>query len=326
MVLLGACGLAVVGTLDEDGAGDAVTSPANDAADDDDAAKASDDGGFERRERDATGEDPASEAGDGGGPSDARNDADAASPTDAASDVAPLPADAGPPTALVISGRFWRYDLPSDSWSGGQQLPTGNCPALDDVAVDAYGAAYGVGNNGTTFHRVNTANVTCSQIGAAGTFPKATTFALRGTVAANVEVLVGYQDNGDYVRIDTATGAVSTITAGALAGFTIGDVVNVGLKGYVVLSGGVCGGASCLWEVSLASGTRVGASPIGNFPSGPVKGLAHWAGRLYGFVDADQVYRADPANPAGATALGGVPGYVDVHFRGAGSSPAAPTQ
>jgi hypothetical protein len=313
MLVLSACSLSTIGGLSDQGTGVEPTTdgaPRSDAARDTDATV--DEGGAR------------TDAGDDGGTGE---DADASTPiVDAGIDVRPLPADAGPPTALVLSGRLWSYDMPADSWSGGQQLPTGGCPQLDDVAIDAYGNAYAVGNNGASFYSLNPTNVSCSQIGNNGTYPKATTFALRGTLLPFTEALVGYQDNGDYVRIDTTTGSVSVITQGAMAGFTVGDVVNVGTKGYAVLSGGACGSASCLWEVNLATGMRVGASAIGNFPGGPVTGLAHWGGKIYGFVNPDQVYRADPTNPGGASGLGGVPNYVSVQFLGAGSNPAAPTQ
>lgn len=312
MLVLSACGLSMFGGLQG-----TDVEPGSDGATSGDAKRGDD-----------------STVDEGGASIDAGNDAhgggvdaDASTPIfDAGIDVRPLPQDPGQPVALVSSGRFWKYDMPGDNWSGGQQFPTGGCPQLDDVAIDAYGNAYAIGNAGASFYSFNPSNVTCSQIGNNGTYPKATTFALRGTLLPFTEALVGYQDNGDFVRIDTATGAVSVITQAAITGFTIRDVVNVGTKGYAVLTGGACGGASCLWEVNLATGMRVGAAATGNFPSGPVTGLAHWGGKIYAFVDADQVYRADPTNPGGASGLGGVPNYVNVHFQGAGSNPAAPTQ
>lgn len=252
--------------------------------------------------------------------------ADAAPTVDAGP---PLPTDPGTPTIYVVSDRFWTFDPQTSTWAGSTLLPTAGCPTLQELAVDPFGVLFATGNSAAALYRVEPSTLTCTQLGAggaAGAYPQAMTFAPRGTLDPNFEVLVGYLPNGDYVRMDTVTGAISTVTPGALAGFTVGDVVNVGPKGYVVMTGGTCGTADCLWEVSLATGAKVGAS-LGNIPSTlHVTALGHWGGKLYAYTAQDQAFRLDPANPAGAVLFGGPPGYIQVYYRGAGSRTIAPTQ
>jgi hypothetical protein len=117
------------------------------------------------------------------------------------------------------------------------------------------------------------------------------------------------------------------VTAGALAGFAVGDVVNVGQKGYVAMTGGLCGAGDCLWEVALATGAKIGAAPLGTIPSTRhVTALGHWGGKLYAYSEQDEAYRLDPASPATAVLVNGPAGYIMVYYRGAGSRTIAPTQ
>lgn len=252
--------------------------------------------------------------------------ADAAPPIDAGP---PLPTDPGTPTVYVVSDRFWTYDPVAGTWAGSTLLPTAGCPTLQELAVDPFGVLFATGNTKAALYRVDPSTLTCVQLGAggaAGSYPDAMTFAPRGTLDPSYEVLVGYQPNGDYVRIDTVTGAIETVTPAALGGFTVGDVMNIGSKGYVVMTGGSCGTSDCLWEISLATGAKIGATPLGNIPSTVhVNALGQWAGKLYAYAGPDQAFRVDPANPAAATPIGGPPGYIQVNYRGAGSRTIAPT-
>jgi len=246
-----------------------------------------------------------------------------AAPIDAGS----LPSSPGLPLAYVVSTRFWTFDPVGRAWRGGTQLPANDCPMLDELAVDPYGALFAVGNGGANLYRVEPVTLRCTAIGAGGTYPQALTFAPRGTRNPYVEQLVGYRANGDYVRVDTANGALSLVTAGVFAGSTVGDLINVGSKGYVAFTGGACGPGDCLWEVSLATGDKIGAAPIGQLPTtNHVTALAHWGGKLYAFGAPDEAYVIDPSNPAAAVRLGGPPGYTNVGYRGAGSRTIAPPQ
>ena len=240
----------------------------------------------------------------------------------------PLPTSPGPPLAYVVSGRFWTFDPTNGAWTGGTALPANDCPALDELAVDPFGVLYAIGNNATALYRVDPTNLTCTAIGAPGSgYPQSLAFAPRGTLDPYFEVLVGYNANGDYVRIDTTTGTLSVVTSAALAGVVVGDLVNVGLKGYVAVNGGPCGSGDCIWEISLSTGKAVapGAASAKLPSTTHVTGLAHWAGKLQAFCGPDEVFSFDPGNAAGATPRSGPPGYVNVVYRGAGSRTIAPT-
>lgn len=267
---------------------------------------------------------PPIDVGDGSVVYDDAGSLDAATPFDAG----PLPTSPGSPLIYVVSTRFWTFDPVSGGWGGGTQLPANGCPSLSELAVDAFGKLFAVGAGSGALYRVNPSTVQCSAIGAGGiSYPQALTFAPRGTLNPSVEELVGYGANGDYVRVDTTTGALSLVKAGVFAGYGVGDLINVGPKGYVVLTGGDCGAGDCLWEVSLATGDKVGAAPVGKLPvTNHVTGLGHWGGRLYAFGAPDDVYRIDPANPGAAVRIAGPGGYTNVSYRGAGSRTIAPPQ
>jgi hypothetical protein len=242
-------------------------------------------------------------------------------------DAGALPTSPGSPLIYVVSTRFWTFNPVSGAWGGGTQFPTGNCPYIDEIAVDPYGAILAVGNAGQNLYRLDPSNVTCTAVGAGGTtYPQALAFAPRGTLNPYAEQLVGYGANGDYVRIDTTTGALSLVKAAVFAGYSVGDLINVGTKGYVAVTGGTCGTSDCIWEVSLATGDKIGAAPIGTLPATKhVTALGHWAGKLYSFGSPDETWQINPASPGTAVAMNGPSGYVNVAFRGAGSRTIAPT-
>jgi hypothetical protein len=241
-------------------------------------------------------------------------------------DAGPLPTSPGSPLVYVVSTRFWTFNPVGGAWAGGTQFPTGSCPYLDEIAVDPFGKILAVGNAGKNLYQLDPSSVSCTAVGPGNTtYPQALSFAPRGTLDPYVEQLVGYGANGDYVRIDTTTGALSLVKAGVFAGYSVGDLVNVGTKGYVALTGGACGSGDCIWEVSLTTGDKIGAAPIGTLPATKhVTGLGHWGGKLYAFCSPDEVWSIDPATPGAAVKLGGPPGDVNVAFRGAGSRTIAP--
>jgi hypothetical protein len=274
--------------------------------------------------RDATVETEGPLAEDGG--ADAIVDSSAV--LDATFDVVPLPADAGAPAIYAVSGRSWTYRPDNGNWSGGTQFPSGGCPVLDDLAADVNGTVYATGNGATQLFRYDPVAISCVPIGGTGTYTTSLGFAPRGTIDPIADVLVGYRANGDYVRIDTTTGAVVVVTAGAAQGRAIADVVNVGLEGFVAVgSGNGCGATACLWRISLATGQLLTAAPIGAYPATrPVTALAHWGGQIFAFTDDDEIWRSTPTNPGGATSVSGHPSFFDVAYRGAASRVNAPTQ
>ncbi|MEO6572669.1 MAG: hypothetical protein ABIP89_02430 [Polyangiaceae bacterium] len=303
-IALTACGLTLSG-LPEDGVGDDASTGTDASAANSDAPTTADD---------------AQTAGD-----DASLDGTTTTTGDAGSDapaVAIMPGDAGSPTLYVVSSRFWTVNPITNTWANATALPANGCPALEDLAVDAYGNVYGLG--GGLFH-VDPAGPTCTQIGTNSNLPIAATFAPRGTLDPSVEVLVGYMGSGDYVRVDTTTANITVVGASALGGYNIGDLTNVGLKGYVAMTGNTCGGNDCLWEVNLATGAKVGAS-LGNYPTAqPITSLAHWGGKIFAYGTSDTALVSVPANPAGALVLAGPSGYTNVTYKGAASRPNAPT-
>jgi hypothetical protein len=241
-------------------------------------------------------------------------------------DAGALPTSPGAPLVYVVSARFWAMNPTNGTWTGGVVMPTATCPYLDELAVDAFGRVFAVGNAGARLYRVDPGNVSCTAIGAGGAgYPQSLAFAPRGTLNPDDEELVGYLANGSFVRVDTQTGALSLVTAGALAGYTVGDLVNFGSKGYVLVSGGACS-RDCLWEVSLATGKPVTAAPVTLPTTRRATALAHWGARLYSFGDPDDAYVIDPANPGAAARANGPQSYSNVVYRGAGSRTIAPTQ
>ncbi len=300
-IALTACGLTLTGELPEGASGD-------------DASTGSD-GSTVGPDASAPGDDAQMAGGDAS--------VDGTAATDAGTDapVSPI-ADAGSPTLFVVSSRFWTVNPVTNTWANATALPAGGCPSLDDLAVDAFGNVYGIGNG--LFH-VDPSGPTCTKIGTNNNLPLAATFAPRGTLDPSTEVLVGFMGNGDYVRVDTTTANMTVVGGGALNGYDIGDLTSVGPKGYVAMTGNSCGGNDCLWEINLATGAKVGAS-LGNYPTTQhITSLAHWGGKIFAYGTSDTALVSDPTNPAGATVLAGPVGYTNVTYKGAASRPNAPT-
>jgi len=236
-----------------------------------------------------------------------------------------LSGDAGPPIAYVVSRLLWAYVPTSGQWYGGISLPSGSCPPLDELALDSAGRLFGTGNGNSRIYRVTPAPLGCKQIGNTATYPTGLAFVPKGAVDPSADALVGYLSNGSYVRIDTTTGAISTVTANALGGYIFGDLATSGTKGFVAVSGGDCV-TDCIFEIDLATGQKVVAALLVtiNAPS-RIGALAHWGGRLFAWTSKDTAYRIDIGTKT-VSGLNGPPGYVDVAYRGAASNPLAPTQ
>jgi hypothetical protein len=310
--LICACGLSAVGTGgDAPGGGDDTAGGASDASVHADGSTSSS----------ATGDAmpfSGGESGAGGGNTDAGSDAPTYVP----------PADAGTPILYAASGRFWTLSPTTKTWGGSSQFPTGGCDTLDELAVDAQQRLYGVGNGNLYSIVVNgSGDPTCTRIANGNTYPQALAFAPGGVLDATQEVLVGFQSNGDYVRIDVGTGMVKVITSNALAGKTAGDIVNVGNVAYAAISDNAgCSNNSCLYTFDWKTGA-LSATSLGNFPtSKTVTGLAHWGGVLFAFADSDVAMTSGPAAPASAATFNGPNGYTGVAYHAAASTSIAPTK
>jgi hypothetical protein len=154
---------------------------------------------------------------------------------------------------------------------------------------------------------------------AMGSYPNSLSIVPVGTVSATDETLVGYL-GADYVKIDKKTGAIAKI--GSLGGgyTSSGDVVSViGGGTYLTVKGNSC--SDCVVRVDPATGALV--EVLG--PSGytDVFGVAFWAGVVYGFTSAGQVFAYDVATKSSKpVALPGAP--KNLSFYGAGSTTCAP--
>lgn len=258
-----------------------------------------------------------SEPFDGGTWSDGGEDAADASP--------PLPGLVPPVIYAVTDEHVWTVDPTTgiwDDWPKGDS----NCPVLDELALDRDGRLFGTGDGSTSLHRVYVEpSLSCQKVGSsADGYPRALTFAPRGTLDPNEEVLVGISGR-TYVRIDTTTGAMTLIKANPLpSGWRAGDIANIGEKGYVLAhKGGAPLAESRLYEVDFATGDAAEAYP--SFQYGrDLRGLAHWGGKLWAFGGATTVLLIDDEGNWTNAPPPPLPNGNPVGFKGAASSPLAP--
>jgi len=185
-----------------------------------------------------------------------------------------------------------------------------------DIAIDKNGLMFG-----TTFgglFRIDKANANCTSI-STGSYPNSLSFVPKGTVDSGQEALVGYV-GGSYVRIDTTSGAVTTIGALGNGYSSSGDIVSViGGGTYLTVNGNGCG--DCIVEVNPTTGSFV--KLIGPLGQSSVFGLAFWGGVAYGFNDGGKLFSIDLSN--GVSTLIPMPNAPSgLSFWGAGSTTAAP--
>lgn len=188
-----------------------------------------------------------------------------------------------------------------------------------DIALD--GSSNMFATTSTGLFSVALTSAQCTQI-ALGDYPNSLSFVPAGTADANVEALVGY-DGSDYVRIDPKTGAKTTIgSIGSGDLVSSGDVVAVkGGSTYLTVSGTGCD-TDCLIEVDPKSGALVkNWGPTG---FSEVYGLAFWAGKVYGFDNAGDLFEIALADTLTTTPIT-IPQTVNaLSFYGAGSTTSAP--
>lgn len=216
---------------------------------------------------------------------------------------------------------------------------TGNDVVID-IAVDRTGAMYG-----TTFDHFLTIDPTtaqCVKVAEAPQgvdYPNSLSFVPAGTVDPTKETLVGFAgdalaNNVNYVRIDTQTGAMTTI-GNINAGNpprkykSSGDLVSlIGDKTYLTArlvdtpeAGAPVG--DLLIEIDPKTGRFV--REIGDTKTQRIYGFGYWGGRGYGFADDGKLIEIDIAtgNSQVVTTLSAVGGTGG--FYGAGSATSAPT-
>jgi hypothetical protein len=193
--------------------------------------------------------------------------------------------------------------------------------AVIDIALDKTSTMYATTFGGV--YTVDTTTAACSLI-AHGNYPNSLSFVPAGTLDPNVEALVGY-NGSDYVRIDTTTGAVSVVGSIGKGYSSSGDIVSViGGGTYLTVTGGeACASYNCLIEVDPSTGALVtNYGPLGYTQ---VYGLAFWAGTVYGFDNAGQLFQV--TLPGGKLDVSAIPipnAPLGLSFYGAGSTTSAP--
>jgi hypothetical protein len=196
------------------------------------------------------------------------------------------------------------------------------CSPVIDIALDEASNLFATSYN--ALYKVDKATASCTEI-AKGSYPNSLSFVPKGTVDANEEALVGYED-ASYVRIDTTTGAKTTI--GALGGGfkSSGDIVSVkGGKTYLTVkgTGNTCTTNDCLVEVDPATGKLV--KNWGSIEHHNVFGLSFWGGKIYGFNDTGDLFEVTFGTSQLATSVIAMPNKPSgLSFWGAGSSTSAP--
>jgi hypothetical protein len=193
----------------------------------------------------------------------------------------------------------------------------GGCGTVIDIALDKNGVMFGTSFGG--LYKVNKSNAACTLV-AIGAYPNSLSFVPAGTVDPVNEALVGY--NGTtYVRMDTTTGAVTTIGDLGNAGYaSSGDLVSlIGGSSYLTVNGNGC--SDCLVEINPATGALI--KKIGPLGHASVYGLAYWAGVAYGFDASGTLFQIDVTTAA--TMNIPIPNApANLIFYGAGSTTAAP--
>ena len=197
---------------------------------------------------------------------------------------------------------------------------SGGCSGVIDIAIDSASNAY-VTTTGDLW-RVDLHSAACAHI-AAGSYPNSLSFVPKGTLDPNEETLVGY-DGSTYIRIDTASGAVTTV--GALSGgySSSGDIVSViGGGTFLTVKGGSQGCSDCLLQIDPKTGDLV--QNYGSIAHGDVFGLAFWGGTAYGFDNGGQIFSIGWQSGKLVTTDIPVPNPPPMlQFWGAGSTTSAP--
>jgi hypothetical protein len=199
-----------------------------------------------------------------------------------------------------------------------------------DIALDKDSTLYGTTINRAPpeepipwggLWRIDKTTAVCTLV-ARGEFPNSLSFVPAGTLDPAAEALVGYVGS-NYVRIDTGSGQITQIRANALSGLeSSGDIVSV-IDGPTLLTvkGDGCLDTDCVVSVDPATGEAQGN--LGSAGFDRVFGVAFWAGSLYGFTAAGELFEFVEDDQGGITTTL-IPVSAGLEFYGAGSTTAAP--
>lgn len=198
-----------------------------------------------------------------------------------------------------------------------------------DIALDKDSKM--VASTSDALYRVDIATGACTLLGKSGApYPNSLSFVPVGTVDATREGLVGY-NGAEYIQFDPTTGARISSKPNALPSglASSGDIVSI-INGpsYLTVTGSYNGKScgDCLVEVDPKTGAfKTMWGSIG-FPS--VWGIAFWAGAVYGFDSAGDLFEvkfpAAPGSPLVSTKIAIPAAPQGLSFYGAGSTTSAP--
>lgn len=204
--------------------------------------------------------------------------------------------------------------------------------AVLDIALDEKSAMFGTTRTG--LFKIDKATAKCTKIAAAvgnKEFPNSLSFVPKGTLDANSEALVGYVDD-EYVRIDPQTGQISSIgklDTGSSRLISSGDIVSViGGPTYLTVKSvrpdTQCDAADCLVEVDPKTGKILRNFGQLNGKTA-VFGVAFWAGAVYGFDRAGNLFQVIVNGGSLTLSTITIPqAPAGLSFFGAGSTTAAP--
>jgi hypothetical protein len=197
---------------------------------------------------------------------------------------------------------------------------TGGCTNVIDLALDENSHAWVTTFTG--FYGLDVKTAACTHI-ADGNYPNSLSFVPKGTLDPNQEALVGYFGS-TYVRIDETTGNITNVGALSQGYQSSGDIVSViGGGTFLTVNGNNC--SDCLLQVDPATGDLV--QNYGSVNHGSVFGIAFWAGTVYGFDDAGEIFSIDYSGGSLVTTNIPVPNPPPgLEFWGAGSTTTAPPQ
>lgn len=209
-----------------------------------------------------------------------------------------------------------------------------NCTKIIDIALDENADIWGV--TYTQLFKIDKNTATCTEMPsstAAGDYPNSLSFVPKGTIDANAEALVGYED-ADYVRIDPTTGEKTKIGSLGTSGLiSSGDIVSVkGGSTYLTVKPGPnckttecnkCKTYDCLVEVDPVTGKL--KKNWGSVEHDNVFGLSFWGGKVYGFDQKGELFEVTFGTTQLATAPITMSSMPDgLTFWGAGSATTVP--
>lgn len=190
---------------------------------------------------------------------------------------------------------------------------------VNDIALDKDSNL--IATNDSGIYAVDRTTAKCTEIQSDG-YPNSLSFIPAGTLDPNVEALVGFEGD-QYVRINPQNGSISEIGSPWGNGLiSSGDIVSVkgGPTFLTVYSLGNQCPTDCLVELDPKTGAMTkNWGPLGYEQ---VYGIAFWAGSVYGFDSAGNLFEVKFDNGILSTVLVDKP--AGVSFYGAGSTTSAP--